>query len=198
MTAGAIGIRTGGEYHIENCEFINTTSVKNAGAIFIDIAGDKGLSGNVTIINTIFKNASSEFGGAYMQLCGNLSLDNTNFTDNHATYNGGAVYISYVEHAEINDCTFDSNRVDVIEGYPTYGGALFSDASTLVIDDSEFTNNFASEGNAIYTYDNSYTISNSIFENNTKAIYTVFDKKSDLENNTYNGDNVSQNNTYSL
>ena len=196
MTAGAIGIRTGGEYHIENCEFINTTSVKNAGAIFIDIAGDKNLSGDVTIINSIFKNASSEFGGAYMQLCGNLSLDNTNFTDNHATYNGGAVYISYVEHAEINDCIFDSNKVDVIEGYPTYGGALFADASTLVINDSEFTNNLASEGNAIYTYDSSYTISNSIFENNTNAIYTVFDKDSNLENNIYNGDNVSQNNTY--
>ena len=75
---------------------------------------------------------------------------------------------------EIKNCTFDSNGVDVIEGYPTYGGAIFSDMSTLNITDSRFFNNVAGDGNAIYAYDSSFNIKGSTFKNNTNAIFSVF------------------------
>ena len=39
VTAGAIGTKEGGELYIENCEFTNTTSSKNGGAIYADING---------------------------------------------------------------------------------------------------------------------------------------------------------------
>ena len=196
ITAGAIGVRLGGEIYIKNCEFINTTSSKNAGAVYADIAGD-GNGGNVTILDSIFKDTYSDFGGAFLQLGGDLLLNNTEFINNHATYNGGSVYLSCV-NGKINNCTFTSNSVDVIEGYPTYGGAILLDMGTYNISKSKFFNNNASAGAAIYAYDSAYTISNSIFENNTNPIYSVFDKQSNIdESNTFiNDNNISTNNTF--
>ena len=195
ITAGAISIKSGGDLYIQNCEFINTTSSKNAGAIFADIAGSiRGFS-NVTILDTVFRDTSSEFGGAYIQFDGNLVMNNTEFINNHATYNGGSVYISHVENAEINDCNFTSNGVDIIENYPTYGGAVVIDISTITINNCRFVNNTASEGNAIYAYDASYTIKNSLFENNTNAIHTFFDTNHTFENNTFINDDISINDT---
>ena len=196
ITAGAIGTKAGGELYIENCEFENITSSRNGGVIFADVIGVPGATGNVTIIDSKFRDTYSEFGGAYVQLGGDFVLKNTEFINSHAKYNGGAIYLSYT-NTEIDNCTFDSNGVSIIEGYPTYGGAIFCDISTLNITDSKFFNNVASAGSAIYAYDTSYNIKNSIFENNTNPIYTVFDKESILENNTcINDDNVSTNNTY--
>ena len=149
ITAGAMSLREGGELYISNCEFINTTSSRNAGAVYVDITGyNPGNEGNVTIIDSKFKDASSEFGGAYVQLGGQFWLNNTEFINNHAAFNGGAIYLSFTE-TEINNCTFESNGAGIIEDYPTSGGAIFSDISTLNITNSRFFNNVASEGNAI-------------------------------------------------
>ena len=198
ISSGAIGVKSGGVVYIRNCEFINVSSAKNAGAILVDILGmDSSRPGNVTILDTVFRNTSSGFGGAYIQFGGKLIINNTEFTNGHATYNGGSVYISYVDYAEINNCNFTSNGVDIIEGYPTYGGAMVIDMSTISINNSRFINNTASAGNAIYACDASYDIRNSLFENNTNPIYTLFDKKSSLQNNVYiNDNNVSTNNTF--
>ena len=196
ITSGAIGVRMGGDLYVKNCEFINTSSSKNAGAIFADVLYDSNL-GAVTIIDTVFRDTSSEFGGAFLQLSGNLFLNNTTFINGHATYNGGSVYLSGV-NGTINNCTFDSNGVDVIEGYPTYGGAILLDMGTYNISGSKFFNNNASAGSAVYAYDSAYTITNSIFENNTNPIYTFFDKQSIIdETNTFSNDNnISTNNTF--
>ena len=195
ISAGAMSLREGGELYIENCKFINTTSSRNAGAVYVDITGYSQSEGNVTILNSLFKDTDSEFGGAYIQLGGQLWLNNTEFINNHATYNGGAIYLSFVDSA-INNCTFDSNGVDDIDDYPTYGGAIYSDISTLNITDSRFINNIATDGNGVYAYDTSYNIKNTLFENNINGIYTLFDKKCSLENNTFINDNISLNNTH--
>ena len=197
ITAGAICTVEGGKLFIENCVFENITSSRNGGTIFVDIIGMENSTGNVTILDTKFKDTYSEFGGAYVQLGGDFVLKNTEFINSHAKYNGGGIYLSYT-NTEIDNCTFDSNGVSIIEGYSTYGGAIFCDMSTLnIIESKFFNNNMASAGNAIYSYDTSYNIKNSIFENNTNPIYTVFDKQGILENNVYiNDDNVSTNNTF--
>ena len=196
LTAGAMSLREGGELYIKNCEFINTTSSRNAGAVYADITGYQNSQGNATIIGSKFKDVSSGFGGAYVQLGGQFWISNSEFTNNHATFNGGAIYLSFTE-TEINNCTFDSNGVDVIEGYPTYGGAIFSDISTLNITDSRFFNNFAGEGNAIYAYDSSFNIKGSTFKNNKNAVFSVFTKKYTIDKNTeLNNDTVSTNNTF--
>ena len=197
MTAGAMSLREGGELYIENCEFINTTSSRNAGAIYVDITGyNPGNEGNVTIIDSKFKGTSSGFAGAYVQLGGQFWLSNSEFINNHATFNGGAIYLSFTE-TEISNCTFESDGVDVIEGYPTYGGAIFSDISTLNITDSKFFNNVAGEGNAIYAYDSSFNIKGSTFKNNANALFSVFTKEGNIDESTVlNNDTVSTNNTF--
>ena len=198
MTAGAIGLRNGGELYIENCEFANTTSTNNGGAVFADITGENEDTGNVTLIDSVFKDTYSGFGGAYVQLGGKLLLSNSEFINNHATFNGGAIYLSYTD-TEINNCNFTSNGVELNDqDYPTYGGAVFSDMTTLNIDNVNFINNTASAGSAIYAYDTSYNIKNSLFENNANPIYTVFDVESNIDkSNTFtNDDNISTNNTY--
>ena len=197
ISAGAIALKETKSVLIYNCQFANTSSSKNAGAINADISGEDGNEGNVTIICCTFKNTSSSFGGACIQLGGELVLVNTNFENCRATFNGGAVYFSQAV-ARISNCTFDSNGVETIEGYPTYGGAIYADSSVTGIGESTFKNNFAYLGNAIYCYDVGYEISNSTFKNNTNDIYSHFDKNtSDLSNNTYSSSHsLSLNNTF--
>ena len=81
---------------------------------------------------------------------GNFWLSNSEFTNNHATINGGSIYISFTETG-INNCTFESNAVGIIGNYSSYGGVIFSDISKLNITDSKFFNNVASAGNAIFS-----------------------------------------------
>ena len=152
---------------------------------------------NVCILDSLFKDTYSEFGGAYLQLGGNLWLNNTEFINSHATYNGGAIYLSFVD-STINNCIFDSNGVDDIDDYPTYGGAIYSDITTLNITDSRFINNNASTGRCnLHIRLHHITLKIHYLKTiPTPGIYTVFDENSSLTNNTYiNGDNISTNNT---
>lgn len=64
---------------------------------------------NLYLINSSFDNCSSIFSGAYLQLSGKLEIENSNFTDNRAEYNGGAIYISDVD-ASIRNSTFSNNH----------------------------------------------------------------------------------------
>ena len=191
MSAGAISLKREGNLYIRNCEFINTKSFKNAGAVIVDYINE---NYNVTILDSLFYNASSLIGGAYIQLGCNLVMNNTSFISNKAGEDGGAAYIAFT-NCEINNCTFDSNA-DESRDYPAYGGAIYSDYNNLTISNSRFTNNSASLGNAIYAYDTNYTITGSTFKDNENAIYTEFDKQSNLANNTYNNDTVILNETY--
>ena len=195
-TSGAVGIKFASNALIENCEFINTISAKNAGAIYADIAGPGGSNGNLTIVNSRFENASSGFGGALMQLGGRLLISSSKFENSHAKLGGGAVYLSSVD-AEISDSNFTCNDVEIIDGYPTYGGALFCDYGNLTITGSIFASSTALLGNAIYARDSSYNISKSTFANNTNAIYTDFDLESFIsKDNILNNESILTNNSF--
>ena len=191
ISAGAIGLKRNGNLYIKNCEFINTKSFKNAGAINVDYTKD---NYNVTMLDCLFYNASSMFGGAYIQLGGNLCLNNSYFINNAATYEGAAIYLSYTQ-SKINNCTFISN---VAWGFDDYsmGGAIYSDSSNLSITDSAFVNNSATAGGGIYALDSDYNITGSTFVNNAEAIFTYYDAgEGYLDNNTYNNDAVTTNQT---
>ena len=195
ISAGAIAIKDTGNTYIRNCEFVNTSSSKNAGAINADVYGMD--ASNVTISDTLFKDASSSFGGAYIQLGGQLFLYNSTFTNNSATFNGGAVYISYVT-SEIFNCTFNLTGVEIFEGYPTEGGAIYSDHSKLFVSNSRFANNTAYFGDAIYAYDSNYNIANTSFLNNENDIFTNYESEITVldDSNSYsNNDSLSLNNT---
>jgi C1A family cysteine protease len=191
ISAGAISLKREGNLYIKNCQFINTKSFKNAGAIIVDYMKD---NFNVTILDSLFYNASSLIGGAYIQLGCNLVMNNTDFINNKAAQDGGAVYLAFTG-SEINNCTFDSNAVESRE-YPSCGGAIYSDCNDLEISNSKFINNSAYGGNAIYACDTNYAITGSTFKDNDNAIYTEFDMESHLANNNYNNDTVFTNETF--
>ena len=198
MTAGAIGFKNIGGMGviIRDCRFSDVKSEKNGGAVFVDISGGNiGTQGTVLVFNSRFTNCTSEYGGAYMQLSGNLIMTNTTFNSNKAKSNGGASYLSFVT-AILTDCKFDSNVVPSYEDYTTYGGGLYGDFITLTMSNCIFENNYAELGNAIYELDSNYTIKRTTFFNNSNAIYSDFDIYYDLENNTYNNDTISLNNKF--
>ena len=187
ITAGAIAVRWSGNSYIRGCEFINTKSFKNAGAILVDYGIE---SFNATIIDCVFKNASSMVGGAYIQLGGNLILNSSNFTGNNARV-GGAVYVSF-SNSTIDDCIFDSN-----EASDNYGGAIFCDRSNMTLTNSRFINNSAYLGNAVYAYDSWYNVTGCQFTGNMNAIFTDFDKNQcNLNKNDYGNDSVITNQSF--
>ena len=173
VSAGAISTKGGGDLYIRNCEFINTCSSKNAGALNIDIIGDDEYVGNVIILDTLFEDTSSGFGGAFIQLGGNLLLNNSFFIKNSATFDGGAVYLSHTD-AVIDGCTFDSDSIGVFEDYPTYGGAIYFDYGNLTLNNSRFVNTSSYSGSGtICTYDSLYEIANSTFDGG-EAVHAIF------------------------
>lgn len=173
LTAGAIAVKGSSEFtttDINDCEFINVSSTKNGGALFLDIFGstDGQTNGFVKINNTVFDNCSSEFGGAMLQLGGSAEITDSQFIKNEAKENGGAIYTSNVL-LEVANVNFTANKANQT------GGAIFFDWMSLFVDNSTFRDNAASEGGAIYLYDSSYSISNSTFKNNGEDLRSYFD-----------------------
>ena len=165
-SAGAILLSQMSVAQIINCTFMNVTAVKNGGAVFIDVFGN-GLPGTTLIANTSFINSTGNFGGALLQLHGNLTINNSKFINNAATFDGGAIYASNV-NANIYNISVISNKLVDEENN---GGGMFFDKSTLNISNSDFINNTK---NAIYAYDCNLYVNRSNFKNNNEAIHGVF------------------------
>ena len=194
-TAGAIGIKDiSDSILIDNCKFINVSSTKNAGALFADINGKNDIQqGKLFIKDSLFDNCKSDFGGAILQLGGDLTINNSNLSNNHAYILGGAVYTSNTDLTIINS-TFNNNSVPQEDEDYNQGGALYFDKGTLEINHSRFEDNKAFEGSDAYLYDANYEISNSYFAGN---IYSMFDDYSTvLKNNTFLGKNSFNNTEY--
>lgn len=183
VTAGAMGLKECENFIIiDKCSFTNVSSEKNGGTLYID-ANDASYDKNclVALNNTKFINCSSGFGGAFLQLGGNLTIQNTEFCDNFAFYDGGAVYLSNT-NATMKDVLFKNNRLNE----PNYGGALFFDFGTLNMMNTNFTDN----SNALYLFDSNYTISNSKFKDNGYNLYSIFDINARISNcNFISGEN---------
>lgn len=204
ITAGAIGVKEIDECIIDNCTFVNIASDKNGGAIFADVQGfEHSPYGDVLINRSSFINCSSGFGGAILHLGGNLTIANSNFTDNYAVFDGGALYITN-SNVTIRNSLFNNNSALYPESRGSFGGAIFFDLGTLNLLDSNFTLNSAQNGSAVYLYDSNYTIDGCVFDENVNFngrfddIYTVFDKDvTVLGDNKYSGDDSkSLNNTF--
>ena len=179
-TAGAIGFKELNYFDIQNSTFINISSRKNGGAIYIDMGDEE--NGTSHITNTAFYDSSSDFGGALVQLSGEILIEDCKFENNTATYDGGAVYISDVT-ANIINTTFKENKL-VYENF-SCGGGFYSDNSETEVEDCEFIGN---SFNGIYAYDSILTVNNTSFSDNTEAIHGVFIdyeiENVDLDNDT--------------
>ena len=193
-TAGAIGARVISDLIISDCVFDGVSSENNGGSIFVDsFAGGSVFRSEVNINNTVFNNCDSGFGGAILQLDGNLIINNTNFTSNHAGYGGSAIYTSYTA-VEIYNSKFISNTL-IHDGF--CGGACYFDSESATLEGNYFKNNNGSEGSAIFAYDNELTLNGNYFNNPSSGngIFTVYGELDYDDKNNFTSDNISSKNT---
>lgn len=172
---------------INRSDFINSKSVNDAGgAIYLKLS-------NLTLNRVNIINSSSTFGAAITALDSNLYLTRLNAYNNHAKYDGGAIYQIYGKNT-IQNSNFINNTAN-------NGGAIFLDnlTSHLIISNT-FTNNTAACcGGAIYSLFNTRITTRNTFSKNNALIdpnlyessqitintsdYTIY-----INNNTFSGD----------
>ena len=201
QTAGAVSVKEiWGRIVIKNCSFTNVGSERNGGAFYADIPGEKGkANGTVMILNSQFENCSSEFGGAFVQLGGNLYINNTSFTSNEAFFNGGAIYLSYVNESVIENSNFTSNCG--LEPEFSNGGAIYVDMSDLILMSNIIENNVANIGSSIYAYDSSINSSKSYYNNPNDGHVSIllgFSKFVSITGDEFNNDTFKYEEDYNL
>ena len=192
ISAGAIGLKSVLEAEIDNCTFTNVTSMMNGGAIVADVFGDTFTDGVVKISNSDFVDCRSGFGGALLILGGNLTMDNCNFKNSSAKFDGGAIYMS-MSNANISNSTFEESHTLYDGNRGTFGGAIYCDNSELRLCENEFNGGIAQYGGALYCYDSTYYVLDNKFSDNKKPdgtyddVFTEFDFASSLQGNNYSG-----------
>ncbi|WP_409199648.1 hypothetical protein [Methanobrevibacter sp. DSM 116169] len=158
-----------GQLTIINCTFMDNTARHNGGAICIE-------NGTIDISDSIFDNNLAIKGGALMLKTSEVTIDGSTFINNKgltyegATGNGGAIYNNNAT-VTISNGLFDNNQVtlDLNNNYIPSGGAILNFGSLEIIN-TNFTNNGATTGGAIYNTNSDLDIINCLFENNYATI----------------------------
>lgn len=172
---------------IENCVFSNLTSTGDGGVIFIDLdSASQKVAQSLNIINSDFTDCTSRFGGVIAIQGASLNINNSNFKNNRAGFEGGVIFSSWSNVAIVNS-TFSNNVAE------KNAGAIYFDKGKLTIQRSSFINNKAIKeaknvANAIYAHDVNLQLSNSIFDNGGVGVYADFASNSKIENVTKNED----------
>lgn len=207
MYGGAIYLPYG-ELSLSNCKFINNSAHWFGGAIAsdkdskisvvstvfencrsVDDAGGAiyAFSTDLEVRDSTFNNCSANFAGAICSLNSEILISYSNFTNNLARYEGGAVYKMYGSGTVIKS-NFTKNAA-------LNGGALFSDNCTsFEIKNSEFASNAATGfGGAIFSNANPKLTVDGVTFTDNKASYNA-----NMLNQSNFSPIVSSTNNYSL
>lgn len=148
---GGILIGTTSFAEISDCLITNNTASTGGGGL------DNG--GTTVVSNTTFSSNTcthaSNGGGAVwnMETTGNLTLNNCVFTNNNATYNGGAVYNKGVLTS--NNCTYSENVAGNNAGafYNSSKSQMFAKGDTYTGNSAKTSGVIYNDGNAQATFD---------------------------------------------
>ncbi|MDO5830951.1 MAG: lectin like domain-containing protein [Methanobrevibacter smithii] len=207
MYGGAIYLPYG-ELSLSNCKFINNSAhwfggaiasdkdskISVVGTVFencrsVDDAGGAiyAFSTDLEVRDSTFNNCSANFAGAICSLNSEILVSYSNFTNNLARYEGGAVYKMYGSGNVIKS-NFTKNAA-------LNGGALFSDNCTsFEIKNSEFASNAATGfGGAIFSNANPKLTVDGVTFTDNKASYNA-----NMLNQSNFSPIVSSTNNYSL
>ncbi len=161
---GAIGTRLGnvadnsGAKLTVSAYFEGNHADSNGGALYNTFySGENGVEvkgefvGNTAGVSggAIYNDGAKDY---YQNDGGKMTISGSTFTSNESVLDGGAIFNS--GDLTISSSVFDKNAAS-IEGLGGYGGAIFSNARGLNIDGTDFTNNTAYSGGAIYESRNS-------------------------------------------
>ena len=146
---------------LENASF-HSLSSNNGGAIqvFNTDGSNLSISKCTFINNTAFGiDDNTGYGGALYVQCPYVSVQDSHFSDNSATENGGGLYIESEpapngtywpgEHATFDACQFTSNTVG-LRGGPLYVAGLDSNNQTITLRNSQFSDHY--QGDIAPTY----------------------------------------------
>ena len=158
---------------IEDCEFVNVSSIHNGGALYFDFdSGEPGVTNTLYISNSNFTDISSGYGGIIASQGGILNISNSNLINSKAKNIGGAIYTSWA-NLTISNCNIINNSAQ------SNAAAIYFDYGKLVIDKSTLINNTVTAPSSgresvIYANDVTANISNSTFNNGGVAVYANF------------------------
>ncbi|MFA5885407.1 MAG: right-handed parallel beta-helix repeat-containing protein, partial [Acidimicrobiia bacterium] len=148
---GAVALDDGSTLTVTDSTFTGNTSDDDGGALYLD---DSDLL--TTITGSTFTDNTSDSGGSGGAIAINdgrtLDVTGSTFTANHATYNGGALYLADGDlETTVTGSTFTDNTAGTGEYQYGSGGAIDTyDGRTLEITASAFAGNSAvDDGGAI-------------------------------------------------
>ena len=177
VQGGAIYARPdGGKLVINNSEFRNCWSIREAGALYLDSSNTLG----IYVLNTKFINNTAKGvlatdadndkggGGAMIKGTKNVWFINTTFINNTANFGGGlTVWKLNANSVYLINSTFDGNKATGGKLGSNSGGSIYG-ASSFNIENVTISNSFAAEkGGGIYFTNVDVNYKNLTFINNT-------------------------------
>ncbi|WP_297898048.1 hypothetical protein [Methanobrevibacter sp.] len=165
---GAVYSKYSNNVNLFNSNFNNNSaSYGGGGAINVDCAGD------ITIINSKFINNSglTAGGGAIKNnLCRNMTISNSTFIDNIDSYEGGGAIFNSGSNITIENSNFTNNKAENGDSNMGGGGAIYNNGYMAIINSNFINNTAEKDGGAIHNkFTENVIIINSTFINN-KAI----------------------------
>ena len=176
-TATSIGgaIINKGKLVVDNSAFEDNAANYYGGAIFnwddLQVT-NSAFDGNDILVRNIRAMDNVDHGGAaiYNWKNGKLDISKSNFTNNIKNYKNGNLLVGAVAtigDATISDSYFVNNSGRWGGALSVMGGESSSATNFIDIDGTKFVNNSALYGGAIFVWGSNYSISNSVFDNNS-------------------------------
>ena len=183
---GAVLNENGAKLTVDNSTFKDNAADSYGGAVLNN--GELIVTNSVFDANDIFNRGSAgvDHGGAAIYNWENAKLDisKSNFTNNIKNYvNGDRLVgaVTTIGNATIRDSYFVNNSGRWGGALAATGGVSGSAINTISVDGTKFVNNTALYGGAMFVWASNYTISNSVFDNNSAF------GKGDMSPNDNNG-----------
>ena len=168
---GAIYIGQSGTHTIDASQFVNNSAAEVGGAIYNATGSDLTVTNSVfegnRTTNTVSDSTIYAQGGAiYTQ--GNLTIDNSSFSNNHANRDGGAIHGESGAVLTVTNSDFNNNSAN------WSGAAIYGVNTTINVSDSTFSENVGGNG-VIFASTSEVTVKDSLFNDNTGASLWVRD-----------------------
>ena len=183
LTAGEIGISAGKNLTIDGGSAPGLTiSGNNASRIFLL----NSTSVQPTTLNvknlTLANGRTGDRGGAISTTHqGVLNIDNVAFNNNVADKGGGAIFSAFEGSVTVTNSRFNANKGTAANDERGAGAIAFWGPRSLIVRNSQFTNNEGINGGAINSLAGKVTIENSRFINNS----TLAGRYDDGQNNAF-------------
>ena len=173
---GAIASDDWSNITVQQSLFKENTATYSGGAIVMQKT--QGSFVNCTFERNSAKNLPHKKtgGGAISSLdWSNITVQQSLFKDNKATYRGGAIYMQKTRGSFVN-CTFERNSAKSLPDKKTAGGAIFSlNWSNITVQQSLFKDNKATYGGgAIYMQKTQGSFVNCTFERNSAKCRQIY------------------------